>query len=205
MASDRPDTLVIADGGVPWAVAALMGNQPERHQPWVVPAGVTLDDEVVSEASHRAVQELADIHLFAQAMHTSEKPERLTDTTGLLLAAARDARRLNCSRVLWPVCCGEDVTALYRAAELAALLGRVVSVESTPGERIGPTPEVAIEVPLADLTEAQVADLALDLDLATASCWFEQPGATPSEASARWKTALRDAQAARLGHLAGSA
>ncbi|MEM8836194.1 MAG: hypothetical protein AAGD00_10270 [Planctomycetota bacterium] len=205
MASDRPDTLVIADGGVPWAVAALMGNLPERHQPWVGPVGVSMGGEVVSEAMHRAVQELADIHLFAQPMHTSEKPERLTDTTGLLLAAARDARRLNCQRVLWPVCCGDDVTGLYRAAELAALLGRVVSVESAPSDRIGPTPEVVIEVPLADLTEAQVADLALDLDLATASCWFEQPGATPGEGSARWKGALRTAQSARLGHLAGSA
>jgi 7-cyano-7-deazaguanine synthase in queuosine biosynthesis len=75
---------------------------------------------------------------------------------GLLLQAAAAARRLACPRIIWPHQVGPDPEAVGPAVERASLVSALAEVGGSQGT------ELVIDLPLVDLTEAQLADLAED-------------------------------------------
>ncbi len=93
-----------------------------------------------------------------------------TSLSAALLAAAALAAAEGLDYVLWPVHAGEDLE-LARVAEgvdRAALVTRLASLDAAPA---GLRP-VEVRAPYADFTDAQIADLALDMDLPLRTCWW---------------------------------
>lgn len=100
------------------------------------------------------------------------------DLTAMLLTAVRAAGRLGLDRVLWPVL-GQDAVGAD-APERARLVSQLAAFDAPDGRSI------RVLTPLADLTDAQVLELALDLDApldAGACVWTERE---------RWGAAWRD-------------
>jgi len=92
--------------------------------------------------------------------------------------------------VIWPVSAGVELNleTTGRAIDCALLVSRLVALHT--GTEAGPV----IEAPYADLTDAQIADLILDMDLHVWTCWWF--GGTSPEAAveqARWTAAMRKA------------
>jgi hypothetical protein len=91
------------------------------------------------------------------------------DLTAVLLSAVRAAGRLGLDRVLWPVL-GQDPLG-SDAPERAKLVSQLAAFDAPEGRSI------RVLTPLADLTDAQVLELALDLDSpldAGACVWTER-------------------------------
>lgn len=96
-------------------------------------------------------------------------PPSGSDQSALLLDAGREAVRRGISRVVWPVQAfpdgRTDLPALARICDRALLVGQLLSLDA-PADR-----PVRIETPLADLSDAQILELALDLDAPLSACW----------------------------------
>ena len=95
--------------------------------------------------------------------------------SAMLIAAGGLAIANGCRRVIWAVQGGGDgpdapapVETIARSLDRALLAGRLVSLEA---EDAG-LPEVVIETPLVDLTDAQLAELAMDLSAPVETCWW---------------------------------
>jgi hypothetical protein len=85
----------------------------------------------------------------------------------LLLRAAAAARRLACPRIIWPHQVGPDPEAIGPAVERASLVAALAEIGG--GQPAGA--ELVIDLPLVDLTDAQLADLAEDGGAAMHGFW----------------------------------
>jgi 7-cyano-7-deazaguanine synthase in queuosine biosynthesis len=121
-------------------------------------------------------------------------------TTAMLMSAAVEAVALRCERVLWPVHAGGarapgeiDVNTLADITDRAMFVANLIGLDAAgPGH--GPRP-LTIETPYADLTDAQLMDLALDMDAPLGACWSclndaERACGTCSQCM-RWREALK--------------
>ncbi|HVZ94700.1 MAG TPA: hypothetical protein VG797_09340 [Phycisphaerales bacterium] len=177
---------IVHDGGLPALVACLMAEDPEQVVAWRPPLGVAWGEGTITEVHAAAVQQQVELlslgRLIEAPVLASNEDERRggqgLEVSTLLLAAARDALAERCTRLIWPVCCGSDLDALYDAAERATLLTRLIQLDLEEAGREMPVGGrmLRVEVPLADLTSLQVAELALDLDAPTHVCWWRLPG-----------------------------
>lgn len=112
----------------------------------------------------------------------------------LLVAAAHAALALNLDRVIWPIQPGgatsdawPDLDAVGSAVDRAMLVARLVGLTASDRGML----EFAIETPLVDLSDEQVADLAVDLAVPVELCWWwSAPSASANAESDRWLTAL---------------
>jgi hypothetical protein len=110
--------------------------------------------------------------------------------TDLLLSAGRWGAQAGVAVLVWPAWAGVegepeglDLRAASRICEAALLVERLLATES-------PRP-VTIETPLADLSDRQVADLAVDLGLMTGPVWWGSGGGAEAEsARLRWSRAF---------------
>lgn len=97
-----------------------------------------------------------------------------THETRLLLDACSIAMSRGIRRVVWGVQIdeeGEGTSRLDRIARVldrAILVGRLATLDAPSSGAV----EVVVETPLADLTDRQVVDLALDLSVAHDTCWW---------------------------------
>jgi hypothetical protein len=188
MSETTPATLVLSDGGLEGLIAAAMAVERaappvDRHvHLWAVP-GAFEGADVVRETAQAAA--LRQASLLRMGIVSARVPASATHAgevdSGLLLRAGSIAAELGCRRVLWAVRAprdratgGVDVDAASRAMDRALLVSRLVELdlETTPG---GP-PEVRVETPLVDLSDEQVADLALDLSVPLESVWWMRDG-----------------------------
>jgi hypothetical protein len=89
--------------------------------------------------------------------------------SALLVGAAAAGAEAGCSAAVWPVSAGEKNTgaeALARisaAVERAACITRLVGIDH---------PGFELMAPYADLSDRQLADLVLDMDLPIWTCWW---------------------------------
>lgn len=113
-----------------------------------------------------------------------------------LLKAAQHAAREGFERLVWPVqgvragevgTAGLDLEWTARVVDKAVLVGRLVAVDANEHQ----LPGFKVEVPLADLSDEQLADLALDLDAPVQACWWFDDEGSPERA--RWTRVLRSA------------
>jgi hypothetical protein len=86
-----------------------------------------------------------------------------------MLSACHLASTLGCTRVVWPVSAATsdsiDLDRLSAIADRALVVSRLASLDTPP---LG----VTIDAPYAELTDRQIADLALDIGAALETCWW---------------------------------
>lgn len=94
------------------------------------------------------------------------------DTSRALVAAGFEASRLACDVVLWPIqfSLGAELALdlASRAIDRALLASRLVSIDVGAGNG---TP-ITINPAYADFSDAQVADLVMDMDAPIELCWW---------------------------------
>lgn len=134
--------------------------------------------------------------------------------TTLLLCACLEARARGLTRIVWPVHLGgigngggdgqdRQLEELAAAADRALLVSQLMVVDSAGSHAPGHSPALLprIETPYIDFTDAQLMDLALDMDAPLGSCWWcVNDQETPCEQCAqcmRWREALITVDPAR--------
>ena len=198
--------MVLCDGGIASLVAMFMLDERDSVLAWTLPAGTpSLDSPgvLVTAAHAQIAQRHADLAGLRRTLAPTSTISLGTDSEGgahplpwavVLLMACRDAARLGCERVIWPIVAGEEPDALHAADQMAQLVSRLSwlpSLDHRPSttSRTGSGDDACtpvIHIPLADLQFPQVADLALDLDVPSGSCWWNHPeeGESPIDAKA---------------------
>lgn len=114
-----------------------------------------------------------------------------------LLAAAQTAAELGIRRVLWavqyPLIGAEpDLDRIAATVDRCLLVSRLVSLDlwDHPSPSV---PEVRVETPLVDLSDGQLADLALDLGAPIMSAWWMAGVGEPSQREQhRWLPLLAE-------------
>jgi hypothetical protein len=203
---DRPTTLVISRGDLPSLI--LLSMQPDAgkvivwHPSEHTAAGQRRRACVEAAASARGVAGLIispmqnlEIHRLdsgpAPAGRVDDDSITVDDReTRILHDAALVAKRLGCTRILSPWIVGPDHLRVSQALERAML---IVEIAEIAREK----PELAIELPLLERTEVELAELAVDLAAPMHGFWpCEHGEADPCCQCAcctRWITALDDA------------
>ncbi|MEZ6317647.1 MAG: hypothetical protein R3B49_02670 [Phycisphaerales bacterium] len=215
----HPKALVISDGSLPALVATAIVSEdaasgaktPATDLPGIVwcVAPIGPDADALRPACERAAGRQADVYGLGflstgEARATEEwladgppgQPETMT-----LIRAAYLAAQHQCRRVIWPVLADRlpgsdtpDLASVARAIDRALLAGRLASLDLDRGEwTASGVPEVRIETPFADLTDAQLADLSRDLEVPAETCWWWGGDGLPGagEERARWQGLTR--------------
>lgn len=206
-AAQRASTMVVSDGGLPSLVAcgiqremaaqtlAERGFSPSvLVMPWIIDAPAR-----ESRAKRlRAVMLQVEAFGFQIADEGEARggSESELESNALLHATFVAARR-GCASLTWPVQCvrpevalgggdgGLDLDWIARCSDRALLVSRLVSIDAHEHA----SPSIRIETPCIDLTDAQVADLALDMELPIQACWWWGDDGHPE--AMRWTRALR--------------
>lgn len=200
-------SLIILDGSLPGLVCAALGEHPEELVGWFPGAGIDLGEGELGEAHQQAAQRQGELTGLGEAVIAGRAGTRSEhakesgwiggstagiDTSIVLLRACAEAARRGCGRVVWGVHCGSDLDGVFDGAERAGLIGRLASI-GLPGSMEG----LRVETPLLDMSETQIAELALDLDVPVGSCWWAGDAGRAIEGSAvvrgRWERALAGA------------
>jgi hypothetical protein len=125
--------------------------------------------------------------LAAVAAHADNAEREGIELLSVLLLAAR----LGCQRVVWPVSAGEgeaiDIDRLSNITDRALVASKLASLCSVARVAMG----ISLETPLVDLTDSQLAELALDADAPLDTVWWWH-AKSPEEARerTRWKRTL---------------
>ena len=88
-----------------------------------------------------------------------------------LITATYQAAALGCDQVVWPVQIGgqsPDLEAVARVIDRSVLVTRLASLDSVEHGR----PAIRIETPYADLSDRQLADLAIDMNAPVEQVWW---------------------------------
>jgi hypothetical protein len=109
-----------------------------------------------------------------------------------LLSAGHIAARAGLGSVLWPVQAavgeGLDLDRISACADRALLVGRLVAIDAVEHGVRGLT----ISIPFIDLTDRQIAELAMDMGVPLQACWWNRfSDRAAGEERARWMAALR--------------
>ncbi len=173
--------LVLTDGSLPALVATLLAIEEAantvflRFEPGSRPA---------PKSRRRACQRLIELYDLPELIETAPPPPELPISTRLL-HSCHTAIELGCRRLVWPVSLGDDLDAAASAAEHAACIERLLGLEVPRQER----PQLT--TPLLDLTRAQIADLAHDLDAPLQGAWWcQEEGDPPRPTTTRSHTSF---------------
>lgn len=178
-----PETLVIADGDWPTAVAVYL--QPDLGS---VALWAAEESGAIGPARGRVTRRLAET---ARVPLIDRPASWLTvGRSATLMAAALEAHRFGATRVVDPVMVEGDPETMAREVERAQL---VEGLLESDGIRI------VLDQPLVDLTAAQVAVLAIDQGLPAALAWVcDEDASRPCGGCDRcrhWAGAFADAAA----------
>ena len=173
--------LLIDEGDLPSLTALTM--QPERAQ---LVLWHQSDDEASAERRLHVVRqherlsggELLLTTAWSEPGGSAAAPRRLR--RGLVLAQASIvASRHGCGHIVWPVQVGDDPAAVCEAVDTATCIMELAEAEVESGERRQGR-GITIDLPLVDLTEAQVVDLADDAGAPMRGFWpCQEGGAEP--------------------------
>ncbi len=202
---DHPSRLlVMVDGDLPSVVAAANAKEASlsaggaKAGPLLWPA---LDgaDPARMASCVRLAAVLGLTLIERRSVSVGPRGGEWSSPSRLLMDACTDAATHGRTEVVWPVQftaaargSGEiDLDLVSRAADRALLVTRLMTLDSGAHG----VPSLHVETPFVDLTDRQVADLAVDLAAPVATCWWWGEGAGDEAASsrARWTAALRAA------------
>lgn len=177
---NREPTLLIDDAGIGALAAAMALDDPSRAVAWVstrLPEGLEAAAAVVRRKSEA-------VGLGGVRVRAEWDDDGPLSTTRLLLDAVDEARAASCAAVLWPVHYGHDLDAVSQASDRLRLVNTLALLELGQA-----APRV--EAPLLDFTDAEVAELALDVEAPLdAGLWL-------TDDPARWAEAFNEARARR--------
>ena len=205
------DTMVLLDGDLPSVVAlAAIREEMEVHRREARPGSGTSGRVAVCGIPwngplgglfYSAIRRLAEVDglpIIDAAMpdFCNSTSPGLRESTGLL-ACAHAAAAAGYSRVVWPITAGAgegvDIDRAAAIMDRALLCGRLVAIDASSHGR----PGIHIETPYADLSDKQVADLALDMAVPLEGCWWWSDRETGTDAGAelaraRWMPRLME-------------
>ncbi|MCL4221654.1 MAG: 7-cyano-7-deazaguanine synthase [Phycisphaerales bacterium] len=184
--------LIISDGSLPGMVAAAIESERRVDSQPKVWAGDPLGQVVgpTRSMARLAVQSQAD----ALGLELLDRDWIGSDGTGAgqslaLLSIAQQAAAMGVRRVVWAVQypllgVEPDLDRIAATVDRCLLISRLVSLDlwDHPNPSV---PEVRIEMPLVDLSDTQIADLALDLGAPIASAWWMEGVGEPAQAEQR--------------------
>ena len=160
--------IVIDDGGVASLVVCCLCTDPARVVPLIASGqGENAPSRADAVRRRRELLGLAEPITLTYPAADEPLPERVA-ATDLLLRAGREALRTGVNRVVWPIHSGTDLDEMERELERARLVERLVNLDAPADHEAA----VRIETPLLDLTDAQIAELAADLDAPLEVCWW---------------------------------
>lgn len=191
--------MVIADAGLAGLVAcalAVRSAESEGAQvspsAWFTPVGDAHDD--ARRAALRVQAGVLSMDLVGESARTTGNADGRGETQ-MLLDACHEAIRLRIPRIIWGIQIGgdssddwPDLDDLASRLDRALLCARLASLDAP---RVGPG-DVRIETPLIDLTDRQLAELAVDLAVPFESLWWWQTDRDNDESS-RWRDLLASA------------
>ena len=198
--SERSEpVLMIVDGGLESLIAAMLLDRSGAVRAWYVGAGA--EDSPL----RRAAAELQADILGVDTIHNPRTPPETWGSlpggfgeSAMLLEAVAEALRTRCARVIWPRTTNGDLDSMTDASDRALLVARLGLIESTRTQSL----DIRIDTPLLDLSQKQLADLAVDMDAPVWSVWWALPEAMDhpeaERARSRWLTLLRGAGGERL-------
>lgn len=166
-------TCVIVDGGLQSLVNCFMArerilavggdiasNQPIAYMP-------TFDGLFAALKTQAAEKQAAVCGL--KLVRSGVRIDSNTGESGLVIAAAYLAAREGCDVLDWPIQRASvdsvDIDAAALDADRCLLITRLVSMDTL-------RPQFRVDCPLVDLTDRQLCDLAVDMDLPLATCWW---------------------------------
>lgn len=204
--SAERSVMVVSDGGLTSLLACALAREAATTGQTTVtkrPPGVLFAPEgnETNLTRRQAVERHARLYQLAS-------PDQLGELRGpgahglgqaetlRLVNAAYFAARHDFEIVVWPVQLGGepgDVERVGRAADRALLVTRLVSLDAEEHGR----PGIRVETPFVDLSDRQVIELAMDLNVPVDACWWwsDATGARGAEAErerARWTAVMRD-------------
>lgn len=190
--SKHEKALILSDGGLAGLVASAMiaeeglssGISGPAGAVWAYPAHLEYS-KVLGQASERAAARQAEAmgleFLGLAALGSAGASARFgidgqTESV-LLVTAAYTAAQAGIRRVIWPIQARTesglvDLEAAARAVDRALLAGRLATLDLEGVEGRHTVPEVRIETPLVDLSDTELADLAMDMAAPVRSCWW---------------------------------
>ena len=207
MSGPRPRAILVLDGGVGSLAVLAMQRTPESVLLWdaSMPGDAGRQNAVLAAArragllTHLAAAGPVGEHASGSPSNAPTLPE--SDGGRILLVAsllriAAFAIEIRCPRILWPIHCGGESSAVMRIAEL------IEAAEDV----IGPRHAGMLEAPIADLSDEQIVDLIEEAGAPIDGMWpcrgtdhaTDQPadgvrrapcGTCPS--CRRWRTAWR--------------
>lgn len=153
--------MIIARGDLPSLVAAAIQSDPGRLVFWHLRGG---DESAVRrwEAVEACARVLGIERILPVSQPVEDRAGPVPAGLGqaqMLLRAAVDARRLECSKIIWPIAVGPDHRRVGEVVERANLVTALV--DQAGGEESGPqfTGPLMIDMPLVDLAPEQLVDL----------------------------------------------
>lgn len=173
--TDDADALLLSSGDLASFASLLSLRRPDLAL--IAPTAGDSDSLRVIERQ----AELAGARVLHDAL------EAINDhfaETRLLLDACALAKANRCARVVWPVFCAAEVDPIALALDRARLVSTLAALDARPKG-------MPIDTPVLDLTEAQLADLAIDVGVPA------QPGWLADANENHWLTLLRAADLRR--------
>lgn len=192
--------MVITDAGLAGLVACALAvrtaeseGAPVAPMAWFAPAGDAHDD--ARRAALRIQAGVLSMDVVGESPYSKGNISDAQIETQMLLAGAYEAIRHRTPRIVWGMQIGgvssedwPDLDDLASRLDRALLCARLASLDAP---RIGPG-DVRIETPLIDLTDRQLAELAVDLAVPFESLWWWQSEHVNDE-STRWRDLLTSA------------
>jgi len=180
-------TMILTDGGLGSLVAVAIADAARRDGKYRLLPAI---DPARGSLQRAAIERQAEVYGAEIAPDFLQAAEAGLGASQVLLAASQRAVEGGCASLVWPLTAwtqdGFDRAAI--AADRALLVSRLVALDAPQHNQ----PAFRIETPLIDLTDAQVAELAVDMDVPVQLCWWWNQGEGSAE-SARWLPHLRHA------------
>lgn len=197
-------TLIMHDGGLPGLAGLATVDRPERCVVWHLPHRDRAIAARQQECISRQMQVMgAETYVVGSPLNHSisqtDMPQsdsaspiaRTLESCAVLMASAA-ARAHGCHRVLWPANAADqadDLSALCQQAVLLQHLANQGLHENTARSQL-----IEIDIPFADCTDLQIADLAIRSGVSLDHVYWcvRQSGTACRECAAcqRWSVAL---------------
>ena len=165
MSSDG--VLLIDDGDLPSLVGLALERDPQKVVLWHPHGSDDAAPRRLAAAQEHAkafsVQRVVVAQVAGVVTGESSLAAALDQSVRLLSAAAA-AIRLNCPRMVWPVQIGSNSSKICQTVQRANL---VVALAEIGGQKNS----LMIDVPLIDLGETQIVDLAVDQGVLGLAFW----------------------------------
>ena len=160
--------LLIDEGDLPSLVGLALERDPERVVLWHARgSGDAAQRRLAAVQEHGKAFSVQRVLVAEGAGAVHDEPSssaEALDQSVRLLSAAAAAIRLNCPRMVWPVQIGSNSSRICQTVQRANLVVALAEIGAQKNS-------LMIDVPLIDLGETQIVDLAVDQGVLGVEFW----------------------------------